>query len=85
MDSFTRFTYWVAAVLFTLLAVAGFCMLFALPTYLLWNWVMPVFGLPTLSIWKSFGLMMLCNILFGKVTTTIPEGKFKDIFNNKNK
>ena len=85
MDSFTRFTYWVAAILFTLLAIAGFCMLFALRTYLLWNWVMPVFGLPELSIWQSFGLLVLCHILFGKVTTTIPDGKLTDIFNHKNK
>ena len=60
-------------------------LIMALPTYLLWNWVMPVFGLPELSIWQSFGLMMLCNILFGKVSTEIPTGNLKDIFNHKNK
>ena len=64
MDSFTKFTYWTAAFFFMALVLSGFCMLFALPTYLLWNWIMPVFGLPTLSIWQSFGLMMLTNILF---------------------
>tara|TARA_Y100001938_G_C7994188_1_gene381145 strand:- start:702 stop:953 length:252 start_codon:yes stop_codon:yes gene_type:complete len=83
MDSFTKFTYWVAAFFFMGLVLAGFCMLFALPTYLLWNWLMPVFGLPTLSIWQSFGLMMLCNILFGGFR--MPEQNFKDIFNNKRK
>ena len=83
MDKFTTFTYWVAAFLFMGLMLAGFCMLFALPTYLLWNWLMPVFGLPELNIWQSFGLMMLCNILFGGVS--LPQGNFKDIFNNKRK
>ena len=84
MDSFTRFTYWVAAILFTLLAIAGFCMLFALPTYLLWNWVMPIFGLPNLTIWQTMGLMMLCNILFGSYN--IPSSNidsFKDILKKK--
>ena len=67
MDAFSKFTYWVAATFFVMLVLAGFCMLFALPTYLLWNWIMPEFGLPELSIWQSFGLMMLCNILFGNI------------------
>jgi len=83
MDAFSKFTYWVAATFFVMLVLAGFCMLFALPTYLLWNWIMPEFGLPELSIWQSFGLMMLCNILFGK-SVEIPTTNFKDIF-NKNK
>ena len=82
MDSFTRFTYWVAAIFFIGLTIVGFCMLFALPTYLLWNWVMPVFGLPTLTIWQSFGLMLLCNMLFGGVQ--IPSTK-TNIFNRNNK
>ena len=83
MDSFTRFTYWVAAFFFIGVILAGFCMLFALPTYLLWNWVMPVFGLPELSIWQSFGLILLCNILFGGFK--VPDSNLKDIFNHKRK
>ena len=82
MDKFTTVTYWTAAVFFMGLVLAGFCLLFALPTYLLWNWVMPVFGLPTLTIWQSFGLMLLCNMLFGGVQ--IPSTK-TNIFNRNNK
>jgi|TARA_B100000287_G_C20095769_1_gene568337 cytochrome b subunit of formate dehydrogenase len=86
MDSFTRFTYWVAAIFFIGLTIVGFCMLFTLPAYLLWNWVMPIFGLPNLSIWQTMGLMMLCNILFGSYS--IPSSNidsFKDILKNKRK
>lgn len=82
MDHFTKFTYWTAAFFFMALILAGFCMLFALPTYLLWNWIMPVFGLPTLSIWQSFGLMMLTNILFGGIQ--LPTGNM-DFFNRNKK
>ena len=82
MDSFTKFTYWTAGLMFMILVLVGFCMFCALPTYLLWNWIMPEFGLPELTIWKSFGLMMLCNMLFGSYQ--IPKSNFKDIF-NKNK
>ena len=41
-------------------------LIMALPTYLLWNWIMPIFGLPELTIWQSLGLLFLCNILFGQ-------------------
>ena len=31
----------------------------------LWNWVMVgVFGLPAISLWLAWGLMILCGILF---------------------
>ena len=89
MDGFTKFTYWVAAFFFMGLVLAGFCMLFALPTYLLWNWLMPMFGLPTLTIWQSLGLLFLCNILFGQKQYNIEDLKSqfkkvtkKDILND---
>lgn len=31
----------------------------------LWNWVMvSIFGLPAISFWLAWGLMILCSILF---------------------
>ena len=40
----------------------------------LWNWVMvSIFGLPAISFWLAWGLMILCSILFKSVahiTTT---------------
>ena len=39
-------------------------MLFALPTYLLWNWLMPfIFGLPKLNLLQTFGLSLLISLL----------------------
>ena len=34
-----------------------------LPFYLLWNWIMPLFGLPNLSIIQSIGFLTLLNLL----------------------
>lgn len=49
-------------------------LIMALPTYLLWNWLAPLFGLPILTIWQCLGLAFLCHILFS------PKGNsFKDI------
>jgi hypothetical protein len=37
----------------------------AVPTMLLWNWLMPtIFGLTKISFWQAFGLDLLCGILF---------------------
>lgn len=34
-----------------------------LPFYLLWNWIMPIFGLPNLTIIQSIGFLGLLNII----------------------
>ena len=34
-----------------------------LPFYLLWNWIMPLFGLPNLSILQCWGFLLLVQIL----------------------
>ena len=37
---------------------------FAIPVWLLWNWLMPViFGLPTITVWQALGLALLANCL----------------------
>lgn len=48
----------VLAILFFLLA--GYVL------QLLWNWLMPeLFGLPTVTYWQAFGLLILAKLLFG--------------------
>ena len=38
----------------------------SIPTWLLWNWVMPsVFGLPSVSLAQAFGLLLLIGFIFG--------------------
>lgn len=39
--------------------------LFAIPTYYLWNWLMPeIFGLKTITFIQAFGINMLTGSLF---------------------
>ena len=45
--------------------VAVYAVLLALPTMLLWNWVMPgVFALGKISFFQALALNLLCGILF---------------------
>ena len=46
---------------FTMLIVLG--IFFILPFWLLWNWLMPLFGLPTLTLLQSMGLYLLIRII----------------------
>ena len=47
-------------------------LLFALPVMLLWNWLMPeIFGLTTLTFFQSWGLMMLCALLFNSSSSSV--------------
>jgi hypothetical protein len=41
------------------------CLLVAIPVFLLWNWLMPdIFGLKEITFLQSYGLMVLCGLLF---------------------
>lgn len=52
--------------LFTLVGfVAMYAVLLALPTMLLWDYVMPIiFSLPQITLFQALGLNLLCGILF---------------------
>ena len=53
---------------------------------LLWNWLMPViFGLTTITIWQSFGLILLSSFLLRfkiLINHEKPLRTFKDYFNS---
>ena len=53
------------------LAVAGLCiaaalaLVFGLVLMYLWNWLMPeIFGLPAITFWQAWGLVVISHILF---------------------
>lgn len=54
---------------FVLVGVAcAVALVIGLPTWLLWNWLMPeLFGLPVITFWQAVGLNLLCFILFRSV------------------
>ena len=65
MDSFTKFTVSVTAIMGGIGLIILGCMLYALPVYILWNWVVPnIFGLSELTLWEAFGITLLSRFLF---------------------
>ena len=40
-------------------------LILSIPVMLLWNWLMPkIFGLITISLWESMGVITLSSLLF---------------------
>lgn len=62
---------WTLAIIVGLAIVFGLACFEAWILMLLWNWIMPSLfpSVPTIGFWLAFGIMMLCNILFGGVRT----------------
>jgi len=55
----------IAAVIGALLIIVIVCLLLALPTWLLWNWLMPsIFAMKKITILQAIGLNFLSAILF---------------------
>ena len=51
--------------------IAIYAVILALPTMLLWNWVMPdVFGLETIGFFHALGLNLLCGVLVRSRTSS---------------
>lgn len=52
----------VVGVIVAFLVISILC---AIPTYFLWNWLMPeIFGLKTITLFQALGLNLLSMILF---------------------
>ena len=52
-------------ILVALLLIFGISVLFAIPVWLLWNWLMPaIFGITKISIWQAWGVTFLTSLLF---------------------
>ena len=51
-------------ILGSLIVVAVYAVLLAVPTMLLWNWLMPaICGFKTITFWQALGLAYLCKLL----------------------
>lgn len=52
-------------ILAAIFVVAVTVLLTSLPVMILWNWLMPkIFGLITINLWESMGLILLVSLLF---------------------
>ena len=62
MDDFAEF---LATGVAAILAVIVVVLLWTLPTYWLWNWLMPeIFGLKAITLGQALGITFLSSILF---------------------
>lgn len=51
--------------------VFAMILLYSLPVYLLWNWLIPeIFGLKVITFWQALGLTTLCSFLFKSYQTS---------------
>jgi hypothetical protein len=56
---------------FVLLMLFGMAIVMAIPTYLIWNWVIPsIFQLPEITLGQALGLNILSSILFKSSSTS---------------
>lgn len=64
----------IGVMLFGVALMAVFAGIAGFLVMLLWNALMPtLFGLPALTYFQSYGLYMLCWLLFGKPASTSKE------------
>ena len=55
----------IGAIVIAIVILLLVAILFAIPTLLLWNWLMPVlFGLKTITLFQAWGVNVLTSILF---------------------
>ena len=59
-----------------ILIVAIVSLILALPTMLLWNWLMPIlFGLTKITFWQALGINIFTGILFKSSNTQTNNNK----------
>ena len=55
-----------------IIVTAIFATALSIPTWLLWNWLVPdIFGLPKVTLLQSFGLLLLSGFVFGSRQTKV--------------
>jgi hypothetical protein len=61
--------YIIGAGIMVVAVVGGLSLLFVLPVYLLWNWLVPIIFIgggiaPHITLWQAWGILLLCGALF---------------------
>ena len=60
-----KITEYVGVITLGALVVIGIALLYTLPVYFLWNWLVPkLFGLPKLTLLQALGFNLLAGFLF---------------------
>ena len=56
----------IGAVIGGVIMAVVFAFVFGILVKVLWNWLMPgIFGLPIITYWQAFGIVILAKMLFG--------------------
>lgn len=62
---------WFTAFMVVVGVLCGICLIIGLPTWILWNLLMPkLFDLPYITFWQAVGLNLLCTFLFKNVSVS---------------
>ena len=65
------FINFIYAGLLTIIVFIVGAILFAIPVYFLWNWLMPLFGLVELTLIQAWGLTVLSSLLIKTSSTKV--------------
>jgi len=66
-----RLITFFTAILLGLLGIIGIAIVLSIPTYLLWNWLMPtLFSLKQITLMQALGINLLAGLLFKSTITT---------------
>jgi hypothetical protein len=61
----------IAAFILAVATLVAFSLIMALPTMLLWDWLMPeLFGLKTITLFQAWGVNFLSGMLFKSHTSS---------------
>lgn len=75
MDKINDFLTTLGAMFVVLTIIFGLVLLISYITMLLWNYVMPSLGLPSLDIWKMAALLILIRFIIPRIKTNTSERK----------
>ena len=65
MGWLTKLVLGVGIGILAIIIVAVVSLVAAIPTYFLWNWLMPtIFSIKTVTFWQAWGIVFLTGILF---------------------
>jgi hypothetical protein len=68
---FEKIIKWGAASILVIVILAFVAIIGAIPTYFLWNWLMPdLFELPRLTFWQAWGIFWLASCLFKSISSS---------------
>ena len=68
MDFLGSLMKWAILSVGVIVFLAFVALIGAIPTYFLWNWLMPnLFGLPQLTFWQAWGIFWLASVLLKNV------------------